>query len=73
MSMRILNQVPTARFHFEDQESGLRLEIEIQGERIKDSDFRSNDYESESRSRPKQGSMTNIMMNLEHPYAMPKM
>ena len=73
MSMRILNQVPTARFQFEVQESGLRLEIAIQGERIKDSDFRSNDYESESRSRSKQGSMTNIMMNLEHPYTMPKM
>ena len=39
MSMRILNQVATARFQFEDQESGLRLEIEIQGERIKDSDL----------------------------------
>ena len=39
MSMRILNQVPTARFQFEDQESGLRLEIAIQGERIKDSDL----------------------------------
>ena len=39
MSMRILNQVPTERFQFEDQESGLRLEIAIQGERIKDSDL----------------------------------
>ena len=37
MSMRILNQVPTARFQFEDQESGLRLDIAIQGVRITDS------------------------------------
>ena len=35
--MRILNQVPTARFPFEDQESGLRLDIAIQGVRITDS------------------------------------
>ena len=37
LSMRILNQVPTARFQFEDQESGLRLDIAIQGVRITDS------------------------------------
>ena len=34
--MRILNQVPTARFQFEDQESGFRLDIAIQGRRITD-------------------------------------
>ena len=37
LSKRILNQVPTARFPFEDQESGLRLDIAIQGVRITDS------------------------------------
>ena len=37
LSKRILNQVPTARFQFEDQESGLRLDIAIQGVRITDS------------------------------------
>ena len=60
--MGILNQVPTTRFQFEDQESGLRLDIAIQGVSREDYGFRFNDNEPGSRSRSNQRSMTNIMM-----------